>query len=81
MSVSVTPIGYSNTPDDRIAITIQMFRDIGWSDERVHDRINQWLQAMTLTGHWWEQSEQWQARLHAAMRIVWEQEFNGCTDF
>lgn len=81
MSASATRNEYSNTPGDCIAITISMFLDIGWTRDQVLDRINKWLAAMTLTGHWWEQEEVWQTRLHAAMRSLWEEEFNGCSDF
>lgn len=81
MSAAGIKSGYSNTPCDRISITISMFLEIGWTKERVLDRINQWLTAMTLTGHWWEQTDEWQARLYESMRRVWEEEFNGCNDF
>jgi hypothetical protein len=72
---------YGNSTNDRIAITIGMFADVGWTKEQVMRRINQWLTAMRLTGHWWEQTEEWQARLHEAMRATWEAEYKGCADF
>lgn len=81
MMQAATALSYSNTVSDRISITITMLMDVGWSREQCSDLIRQWLAAMTLTGGWWEQSEEWQERLYAAMHATWEREFIGCADF
>ena len=83
--VTTRPV-YTNTPPDRITITISEFVAIGWTKEQVLDRIDRWLAAHStpespIVGYWWEQDEALQARLHAAMRVLWENEFNGCADF